>query len=581
MKKILKLPAEDLDINLPIQEFGVDSVILVQLIKELEKELFGISIDPTAILENPTIAMLSNYLEENFSNEIIQINSTNGIVKVNPIIPVLSEIETIEEEVVENHVKIPANVPIAVVGMACHFPEAENIKEFWENLRAGKDAIKEVPISRWDSSQFYSPEKGATGKSISKWGGFLKDIENFDPAYFGIKEDLASQIDPLQRQWLEVCAETIEDAGYNKEALSGKKVGVYAGSRLSTFRNKITEPCSDFIVGTGQNFITAHLSHIYNLKGPNLVVDTACSSSLTAIDLAVKDLRLGDTEMALAGGVDIILDEEIFVSLSRLSILSPSGRSKTFDQTADGTGLGEGCGVLMLKRLSDAIASNDKIYGVIEGTAVNNDGRTMGVTTPNPAAQEELLEKGIAAAGIKTDSIGYIESHGTGTLIGDPIELKGVTRVLRKCTSENAVCGIGSVKSNIGHLLSAAGIAGVIKTILAIRASEIPPTLHCTEPNRRFDFENAPVYPVQKLQTWDGIDGIRRAGVSAFGLGGNNAFVVISNQGIPKENEVEWPLKIAKVHFNKKRYWPEEEKKSEPQQSYEEKVFAQSLTFKI
>jgi polyketide synthase PksM len=578
--KELKFPIEVLDINLPFQDFGVDSVILVQLIKALEKELPGVNIDPTVLLENPTIAMLGNYIEVNFPIAMTIINADQLVNADDESLPTTISRVSLKESKEKEYRK---NMPIAVVGMACHFPEAADIKQFWDNLKNGVDSISEVPETRWNSNKFYSPQKDEPGKSISKWGGFLKDIEKFDPGYFGIKEELASQIDPLQRQWLEVCTEAIADAGYLKEDLSGKAVGVYAGSRLSTFRNKIKEPCRDFIIGTGQNFITAHLSHIYNLKGPNLVVDTACSSSLTAIDLAVKDLRLGETDMALAGGVDIILDEEIFISLSRLSILSPSGRSKTFDQTADGTGLGEGCGVIMLKRLDDAVAAGDKIYGVIEGTAVNNDGRTMGVTTPNPAAQEELIEKGIANAGISTASISYIESHGTGTLIGDPIELTGVTRVLRKHTNENAICGIGSVKSNIGHLLSAAGIAGVIKTLLAITAGKIPPTLHCETPNIRFNFDSSPIYPVTELKEWAGVEGIRRAGISAFGLGGNNAFVLISDEGIPERNKVELPFKRPEIDFKRSRYWPQEEIVSQSEQSPKKnsKVFDNFLNFEI
>ncbi|KFF06342.1 SDR family NAD(P)-dependent oxidoreductase [Flavobacterium reichenbachii] len=578
--KELKFPIEVLDINLPFQDFGVDSVILVQLIKALEKELPGVNIDPTVLLENPTIAMLGNYIEMNFPTALTVINAGQLINDNDKSLSKSISTVSLKENKEKEYKK---NMPIAVVGMACHFPEAADIKQFWDNLKNGIDAISEVPESRWNTSKFYSSQKDEPGKSISKWGGFIKDIEKFDPKYFGIKEELASQIDPLQRQWLEVCTEAIADAGYLKEDLSGKAVGVYAGSRLSTFRNKIKEPCRDFIIGTGQNFITAHLSHIYNLKGPNLVVDTACSSSLTAIDLAVKDLRLGETDMALAGGVDIILDEEIFISLSRLSILSPSGRSKTFDQTADGTGLGEGCGVIMLKRLDDAIAAGDKIYGVIEGTAVNNDGRTMGVTTPNPAAQEELIEKGIANAGISTATISYIESHGTGTLIGDPIELTGVTRVLRKHTNENAICGIGSVKSNIGHLLSAAGIAGVIKTLLAVSAGKIPPTLHCETPNIRFNFDSSPIYPVTELKEWEGVDGVRRAGISAFGLGGNNAFVLISDEGIPERNKVELPFKQPEIVFKRSRYWPQEDIVCQDEQSPKKnnKVFDNFLNFEI
>ncbi|WP_299608349.1 SDR family NAD(P)-dependent oxidoreductase [uncultured Aquimarina sp.] len=561
ISEVLKLPVEDLGLNVPFQEFGVDSILLVQLIKSIESKMGNISISPTVVLENPTISELSDYLLKeypNFSGNDDQINISE--IPKNSI----SHDKTREEEqLAKSPETTPSNESIAVVGMACHFPDARNINEYWNNLKKGRDSIKLVPKERWDTNEHYDSQPNTEGKSISKWGGFLDNIEDFDPAYFGIDETLASQIDPLQRQWLEVSIEAIQDSGHSLKQLSGKKIGVYAGSRVSTFKDKITDPCKDFIVGTGQNFIAAHLAHIYNFKGPNMVVDTACSSSITAIDLAVKGLLNGETEIALAGGVDIILDEKIFISLTKSGVLSPDGISKTFDESADGTGLGEGCGVLVLKKMSDAINSGDKIYGVIDSTSLNNDGRTMGITTPNPKAQESLLEDAITKRSIDPTSISYIETHGTGTLIGDPIELKGITRVLEKYTDQKQICGVGSVKSNFGHLLSAAGVAGVIKTLLSISAGQIPPTLHCTRPNRRFEFKNSPVYPVRELQDWTGVNNIRRAGVSAFGLGGNNAFILLSNEGIPENNKIKPPFQVPDINYNRKRYWPEEKTSAE------------------
>ena len=289
-----------------------------------------------------------------------------------------------------------------------------------------------------------------------------------------------------------------------------------------------------------------------------MVIDTACSSSITAIDLAVRGLLSGETELALAGGVDILLDEGSYIKLSIAEVLSPNGKCRTFDESANGIGLGEGCGVLVLRRLEDAIASGDKIYGVIEGTAVNNDGNTMGITTPNPEAQLSLMQDAAFNAGIDISTISYIETHGTGTLIGDPIELKAITRLLEAHTQGKGVCGVGSVKSNIGHLLSAAGIAGVIKTLLSITAKQLPPTLHCERPNPRFDFANSPVYPVTQLQQWNGVDGIIRAGVSAFGLGGSNAHVILSNAGIPAANQPPLPFTGPTINYRRQRYWPEE-----------------------
>ncbi|MGN7997308.1 beta-ketoacyl synthase N-terminal-like domain-containing protein, partial [Chitinophaga sp. 22308] len=452
-----------------------------------------------------------------------------------------------------------SNNRIAVVGMACHFPDAPDIASFWENLKNGRDSIREVPASRWSVARHYAPGGATNGKSISKWGAFLDGIEDFDPAYFGIHPSLAQNIDPLERQWLEVSAEALADAGFSKKDLWGKSVGVFAGSRVSNFSDKVKALPKDILVGVGQNFITAHLAHIYNFTGPNMVVDTGCSSAVTAISLAVDSLLSGETEAALAGGVDILLNERTFITLSAAGVLSPDGRSKTFDESANGIGLGEGCGVLVLKRLDDAVRAGDKIYGVIEGAAINNDGNTMGVTTPNPAAQLNLLKRAVAKSGVDVATISYIETHGTATHIGDPIELKAINRLFEAHTSARGICGIGSVKSNIGHLLSAAGVAGVIKTLLSMNAGQLPPTLHCNTPNRRFDFDNSAVYPVRVLTEWPGVNGVRRAGVSAFGLGGSNGHLILSNEGIPAASVVS-SFAPPQPGFKRQRHWPEEEK---------------------
>ncbi|MFF0872587.1 beta-ketoacyl synthase N-terminal-like domain-containing protein, partial [Bacillus velezensis] len=401
------------------------------------------------------------------------------------------------------------------------------------------------------------PGEYQEGKSISKWGGFIHDIDQFDPEYFNISETLAPMIDPLQRQWLEVSAEALADAGYQKEDLWGRRIGVFAGARAGAFHQKFQYLQKDAIIGAGQNFITAHMAHIYNFTGPNLVVDTACSSSLTAIHLAVQAIQNGEAEAAFAGGVDILLDEKPFLTMSAARILSPNGRSKSFDADADGTGIGEGCGVLMLKPLEKAIEDEDKIYGVIDGSAINNDGSTMGVTTPNPRAQQDLIEQAVQSAEIEPDTMTYVETHGTGTLIGDPIELKGLTNVLSAYSDEKQFCGVGSVKSNIGHLLSAAGAAGIIKVLLAIANEELPPTLHCHKPNPRFQFNDSPLYPVLELKRWNGKKEILRAGVSAFGLGGNNAHIIVSNEGIPKERKAAMEPKGGQTVYRKQRYWPE------------------------
>jgi acyl transferase domain-containing protein len=300
-----------------------------------------------------------------------------------------------------------------------------------------------------------------------------------------------------------------------------------------------------------------------------MVVDTACSSSLTAIHLAAKSIQNGESEIALAGGVDI-LEESVYEVLSVAKILSPDGRCKTFDARANGIGVGEGCGVLVLKPLSKAIRDHDKIYGVIDGSVINNDGNTMGITTPNPEAQKELIKRTIDSAGINPESIGYIETHGTGTLIGDPIELRALTKVFKEYVSKKQFCGVGSVKSNIGHLLSASGSASIIKVLLSIVHRKIPPSIHCINPNQRFNFEDSPFFLVRKLTGWECENNILRAGISSFGLGGNNAHIIVSDEGVPHTHKATLKAKGKEVLFNRERYWPEE---SDTQISKEEKAF--------
>lgn len=550
----LKLDRGKWEADVPFQEYGMDSILLAQVITRMDRELRTISLEPSVLLEYPTLGSLAAYLTQTYPEAMAA----------------LFAIEEVKEKSAEpsagGQPASPANHSspdghkdrIAVVGIACHFPDAGNIQEYWDNLRSGKDSMREVPASRWDWEKYYDARPFETGKSISKWGAFIDGIENFDPDYFKIPASLAPQIDPLQRQWLEVSAEALADAGYGKKDLWGKRVGVFAGARSANFIAKLKKKDKGWVTGVGQNFIAVHLAHVYNFTGPNMVVDAACASALTAIHLAVKSLQNGEAEIALAGGVDILLDEQVFVGLSAAGILSPDGRCKTFDAGADGIGLGEGCGVLVLKPLHKAVQDNNKIYGVIDGSALNSDGNTMGVTTPNPEAQQALIKTVVTAAGVSPETISYVETHGTGTLIGDPIELRALTRVFTEHTAKKQFCGVGSVKSNIGHLLSAAGAAGIIKVLLAITRQELPPTLHCATPNPRFNFAESPFYPVQNAKKWTSENGILRAGVSAFGLGGNNAHLIVSNEGIPATHKATLKSRGNKISFQRKRCWPEE-----------------------
>ncbi|WP_195571659.1 beta-ketoacyl synthase N-terminal-like domain-containing protein [Paenibacillus sp. 1001270B_150601_E10] len=610
LAKELKTDAAKLMNHVPFQDYGMDSIMLAQIVRQMDRSLDGVSIDPASFIEHGTIAGMTRYLVEQHKDAMIQLltpskrtaslhmamsNVTNSVQPDYRTVPHMSTNEAVSRQSAAdqasrhpnsdganghstrtanpqvisirqpNPQKRAAPLPdsrirrdkIAVVGMACHFPGANSIDAYWHNLRLGKDMMGEVPLSRWNWRNYYDSSQHLEGKSISKWGAFLDQIEYFDPEYFHIAESLAAQIDPLQRQWLEVSAEALADAGYGKRDLWGKRVGVFTGTRSSNFASKYCGTTKDVLVATGQNFIAAHLSHIYNFKGPNMVVDAACASSLTAIHLAVRSIQTGEAEMALAGGVEILLDETMYLDLSAAKILSPEGRCRTFDSAANGIGLGEGCGVLVLKPLTAAIADGNKIYGVIDGTAINNDGNTMGVTTPNPEAQRELIESALEDGGIHPDTISYVEAHGTGTLIGDPIELKALTQVFSKYTSKTQYCGVGSVKTNLGHLLSAAGAASIMKVLLSMTAGELPPTLHCSHPNPRFNFEDSPFYLVREVQAWRSQHHVLRAGISSFGLGGNNAHIIVSNEGIPAPLRATLSPKGEKITFNRRRFWPQ------------------------
>lgn len=388
------------------------------------------------------------------------------------------------------------------------------------------------------------------------WGAFLEDIEYFDSQYFNLKPDEVVQIDPLIRQWLEVSAIALNDAGYDRDMLRGRRVGVYAGARTGPFAYHAAKyGVTTGLAGTAQNFISNYLAHVYDLRGPNMVVDTACSSALTAVHLAAQSIKSGESDIAVAGGVDVLLDSTPFLTLGAAKVLSPDGRCKTFDESANGIALGEGCGVVVLKRLRAAIDDGNKIYAVIEGSAINNDGNTMGITTPNPDAQKQLLELAIADAKVDAATISYVETHGTGTQIGDPLELKALSATLGSREQSAPRCGVGSVKSNIGHLLSAAGAASLIKVLLSITNKELPPTLHCKKPNPRFNFSDSGLYVVQAHQPWLEDDQVLRAGISSFGLGGCNAHIIVSNAGIPAQCIGTMEPRKPQIKFNKSRYW--------------------------
>jgi amino acid adenylation domain-containing protein len=433
--------------------------------------------------------------------------------------------------------------PIAIVGLGCRFPgAADDPESYWRLLRDGVDAVGPVPADRWDAAAFYDPDPDAPGKAYVREGGFLAEVAGFDAELFGISPREAAAMDPQQRLLLEVAWEALEHAGQAPERLAGSRTGVFIGVMGNDYTRLQmgADPARvDAWVGTGNgsSFEAGRLSYVFGLQGPSMVIGTACSSSLVAVHLACQSLREGECSMALAGGVSLMLSPDATVVLSKMRALAADGRSKTFDAAADGYGRGEGCGLVVLKRLSDALAAGDPVLAVIRGSAVNHDGRSNGLTAPNGAAQQAVLRQALAAAGVEPGEVGYVEAHGTGTVLGDPIELRALTAVLGPGRGPDSRLVVGSVKTNFGHLEAAAGIAGLIKVVLALRHGEIPPHLHLRNLNPHISLAEMPLVIPTAPHPWPAGETPRIAGISSFGLSGINAHILLAEAPVRAEGQ--------------------------------------------
>ncbi|HLU25287.1 MAG TPA: beta-ketoacyl synthase N-terminal-like domain-containing protein, partial [Longimicrobiales bacterium] len=454
--------------------------------------------------------------------------------------------------------------PIAIVGMSCRFPGGANSPEaFWALLREGRDVVREVPPDRWDIDAYYDPDPDAPGKMASRWGAFLDDVAHFDAGLFGITPRECEGLDPQQRLLLELAWEAFEDAGIAPDGLSGSRTGVFVGIANTDYKQlALANGHLDWLgayygSGTAPSMGSGRLSYFFGLQGPSISVDTACSSSLVAVHLAVKALRAGECRMALAGGVNLMLAPETTIALSKYRMLAPDGRCKTFDAGANGFVRGEGGALVVLKRLSDAVADGDRILAVIRGSAVNQDGPSSGLTAPNGPSQEAVIREALADGGVEPHEVAYVEAHGTGTSLGDPIEVQALGAVLGEGRPKERPVLIGSVKTNMGHLESAAGIAGLVKAVLAVRYGEIPAHLHFREPNPYIPWERLPVRVVTERERWP--EGAERiAGVSSFGFSGTNAHVVVAaapaaEPGERSGGEVDRPVHVLVVSGREER----------------------------
>jgi polyketide synthase PksM len=549
---LLNLNPQRLDINDNLGVFGFDSVSLKTLADKLG-ETFQIEISPAVFFAHSNVKSLSAYLLKEFKARVEQFYDFGEESSLLPETTYQSEHSHTAHQHLLSEVAVaqgkhsqtlPANEKeglIAIIGASGIFPGSKDLSEFWTHLQAEHDLITEVPKERWDWRDFYGDPAVDKTKSLSKWGGFIQEVDKFDPRFFKLSPREVEVMDPQHRLFVETVWKTIEDAGYPASAFSGKAVGVFAGIQFNDFQHLLANYGGDFheyiSTGTGHAMLANRVSFLLNLRGPSESIDTACSSSLVAIHQAINSIQRGESELAIAGGVSLMLSPTTMISASQLGVLSPEGRCKTFDKSADGYVKGEGIGAILLKPLDKAIADNDNIYGVIKGSAVNHGGKAASLTAPNSEAQADLLVKVYEDAKIEPDTITFLELHGTGTELGDPVEVEGLKQAFARLANNRPIphhyCGLGTVKTNIGHLEPAAGIAGLLKVLLAMRHQTLPATLHLKTLNPYIDLTDTPFYIVDKTQPWEKLtDALgqkipRRAGVSSFGFGGANAHIVI------------------------------------------------------
>ena len=545
---VLDRPAQSIGYNQSFFSLGGTSIKAVQVLGMLEDEL-DITLGHDILINCRTINEMEEYLK-NFSE--------SNSVLTNVDEKILGEVEEDDE--------------IAVIEMSCRFPEASSPEEFWNNIVSGKCSISEVPEDRWDVSKYYS-KSGDKAKTYCKTGAFIDKPFDFDAKFFNISDEEAAVMDPQQRIILELVFEILERAGYSKKKVSGESISLYIGAGTNTYqeyhfntlnmsslknfdsfnslskevqesileewKNKlgVTEFHTNLLVDNILNMIAARTSQEFNFKGPSMVVDTACSSSLVTIHLACEALKKGECELAIAGGINLLLTPTPYIYLSNAGALSTSGISRVFDAKADGLVPGEGAGLVLLKPLKKALKDKDKVLAVIKASAINNDGHSIGVMAPNPDGQREVIESLYVKNGINPRDIQYIEAHGTGTKIGDPSEVRALSNAFKRWNPESNSMAIGSVKANIGHLLNGAGIASFIKVILAINNKTMPPNVNLDELNPSIKFDKTPFYTMLEARKWEVQEGkMRKAAVNSFGFGGTNCHMVLEeapNEIIP------------------------------------------------
>ncbi|WP_410638381.1 SDR family NAD(P)-dependent oxidoreductase [Amycolatopsis sp. lyj-346] len=554
VRRLLKVSPEDLDADVELSEYGLDSVVISHLVSMVNDAL-GSDLKPTALFEHPTLRALAAHLAAEHGAGL----ADRLGLRPAPAPPVREPVrQAPERDAVSRQAPAdrPATAePIAIIGVSGRFPQADDLDAFWRNLAEGRDCVGEVPADRWDWRELYGDAFDEAGRTTVKWGGFMDGVADFDPEFFGIAPREAQLMDPQHRLLMLYVWKALEDAGYAADALAGSDLGIIVGTAVTGYHRLIDAHArgADGVAATATvPSIGPHrMSFFLDVHGPSEPVETACSSSLVALHRAVSALERGECSLAVAGGVNTVPVPDGHISFGRAGMLSEDGRSKTFSADADGYARGEGVGMLVLKRLSAAERDGDHIHGVIRATAVNHGGRANSLTAPNPRAQAAVVRDAYRRAGIDPRTVGYIEAHGTGTKLGDPVEVDGLKEAFRELYADfgadfgadvaAAHCGIGSVKTNIGHLELAAGVAGVLKVLLQLKHRTLVESLHCETVNPYVELDGSPFFLVREKRPWaapvgaDGAELPRRAGISSFGFGGANAHVVLEEYRAPAE----------------------------------------------
>lgn len=560
LTKVTKIQEEDIDEKESFEYYGLDSITAMSIGDELESE-FG-ELSKTLLFEYQNLNELADYFIENYQDVLNRIFSVEderkdsqdpietpeddlGKVEINETKGFVDTYETMAAQLSASQVQEISTVQmeededIAIIGLSGQYPGAENLDEFWENLRNGVDSITLIPRERWHYEDYYAKEKGKFGTTNCKWGGFLKDVDKFDPLFFNISPNEACLMDPQERLFLETAWHAIEDAGYSRRYLNTNHVGVFVGVMYGQYQ-LLPAMLNGHNLGHTSIYasIANRVSYYFNLSGPSIAMDTMCSSSLTSIHMACNSIRNKECELAIAGGVNVTIHPDKYVFLSQGNFTSEQGCCRSFGEGGDGYVPSEGVGAVLLKPFKKAVEDHDHIYAIIKGSSLNHGGKTSGYTVPNPTAQGVVINDALKRSKMDPQTISYIEAHGTGTSLGDPIEIRGLMNSIGQSTTQKQFCAIGSVKSNIGHAESAAGIAGITKILLQMQYHQLVPSIHSEVINSKINFAQTPFYVEHTLEDWKETSHPRRAGISSFGAGGANAHILFE-EFRPEQTKVE------------------------------------------